>query len=162
MGMTAHFKILDSEEYARITANPDQIEDILFPEQLDNPFEGQLDLDKDWHAVHYLLTQKLEPDGSALGDAVVGGTKIGPNLGYDQARLLSPDLVKRISLAMKDVDIGERYKGLDRSAADLSQVYGGFEFCAEEQRHLSDCAQHLESMYDQAASDGKAVLAYFA
>ena len=47
---------------------------------------GSFSLEKAWHGVHWVLTGTVEPDGSLLGGAVLGGTEIGDDFsGYGHA-----------------------------------------------------------------------------
>jgi hypothetical protein len=50
-----------------------------------------LDMDKTWHAIHYLLTGQASGGERPLADAVLGGTEIGSDKGYGPARYLHPD-----------------------------------------------------------------------
>jgi hypothetical protein len=48
---------------------------------------GRISLDKAWHGIHYLLIGQVEPDGTPLGQVILGGTEIGDDdLGYGPAR----------------------------------------------------------------------------
>ena len=53
-----------------------------------------ISLDKGWHGVHYLLCGAAEPNSTALGQAVMGGTDIGEDFGgYGEARYFTPEQV---------------------------------------------------------------------
>lgn len=162
MGMTAQFKILDDQELGQMLTHPESIEDILFPDDAEDPFEDQTDIDKSWHQLHYLLTGSLEPDGSAVGDAILGGSAVGPDLGYGPARLIPSERVNEIANALRTVDIGERYEGLDQSLPALSHVYSGFDFVPGEKETLQFFFEQLRSMYALASTNQRAGLAYLA
>ena len=59
--------------------------------------DTEVDLDKAWHGIHYLLTGSAEPDGTLASKVIMGGEDIGPNRGYGPAQLLKPDEVKAIA-----------------------------------------------------------------
>jgi hypothetical protein len=90
-------KVLSDKEFQLLTRCPDEVEAVLFPPDVGNPFFGQYDLDKCWHELHYLLTRTVRPDGSVLGDSILGGREIGPELGYGLARILNPADVMTIN-----------------------------------------------------------------
>ena len=71
-----------------------------------------LSLDKAWHGVHYLLTGAVEPDGTLLGQAVLGGTEVGEDFtGYGPARLFEPDVVAALATALADPCVEEEANG---------------------------------------------------
>ena len=60
------------------------------------------DLEKAWHGLHYLLSGTVgEPDESALGRAVLGGTEVGEDFsGYGAARRFPPAEVGEVAAAL--------------------------------------------------------------
>ena len=162
MGMTAQFKILKDADLRKLLDAPDETEDFLFSVDVEDPFEGQTDIDKSWHALHYLICGNLEPDGSILGDVILGGEPLGPDLGYGPARILDSEKVKAINKELQNVDIESAYKSLDRDSEELREIYLGFEFIPEEIDYLKDYFEDLKAMYSEAAKESKAVLAYLA
>ena len=95
----------------RLTADearldPGQLADLALEEDdEDSPGEDSMvDLDKTWHAVHFLLTGTAwELEGDA-GLAVLGGREVGDDLGYGPARVLAPPDVDATSRALSAVD----------------------------------------------------------
>ncbi|MEO0423016.1 MAG: YfbM family protein [Pseudomonadota bacterium] len=158
--MVAMFKILDEDELEMIKSDADAVEELLFPEDVDDPFEGQHGLDKSWHSLHYLLTGSAEPDGTPAGDAILGGTPVGGDLGYGPARLIDHQQVLRVAAALQEADLAAAYANLDRAAASAAKLYCGFEFSQDEQEYLRGYFDTLLEVYSTAAADGTAVLAY--
>src|SRR5271163_2074263 len=72
-------QIIAELESAGVTANPDA--------------EEGLTLEKSWHCLHYLLTGTAWETGTVLGKTILGGTEIGPDMGYGPARYLVPNEV---------------------------------------------------------------------
>lgn len=126
------------------------------------PFAPILDLDKDWHALHYLLGGHLAFEG-APGDSLLGGEPLGPDLGYGPARLLSPSDTAAFSDFLTPLDA-------DRVAARLSPpdmnrlgIYGlPFNPDQVELGALTDGLrarfEALKAYVTQAASVGNALL----
>lgn len=160
MGMVATFKVLDPAEITAIEDNPDCVEDLLFPEEVDDPFKGQYDIDKSWHAVHFLLTGRAGPDGTPAGDSILGGRPVGGDLGYGPARLLTAGRVIEIAESLKSIDIDSAYDGIDRKSPELTEIYLGFDFSADEKRYLGKFFEILRDVYSDAAIESKAVLTY--
>lgn len=59
--------------------------------------DSEIDLDKAWHAIHYLLTGRVDPDRSVASKVIWGDEDIGPDLGYGPARLLGPAQVRAVA-----------------------------------------------------------------
>jgi hypothetical protein len=51
------------------------------------PLQPELDLQKSWHILHYLLTGSID-DTSSPGGALLAGEELGEDIGYGPARLL--------------------------------------------------------------------------
>lgn len=162
MGMTAYFKILNPSEFKKLCTKPDEFEDILFPDDCDDPFEGQLCLEKEWHGLHYVLCKSPEPDGSALGDAILGGNEIGPDLGYGHGRLINSGRVKEISEALNGVNFRELYDQLDRNNKEIEKLYSSFEFDEIEREYHLELLNRLKDVYSQASENGQEIFTYFA
>lgn len=159
MGMCGMMKILSESEYKELQENPMDVEDILFPDSSDDPFSGQFDLDKCWHELHFLLTGSIAPDGTILGDAVLGGEELGPDLGYGRARLVSPDRAKFLFQALGDLDFDGLCQKLDKSSPGIDAVYAG-EGLRGDLRYLERPFRILVDAYRTAASRESAILCY--
>src|ERR1043166_1734378 len=57
----------------------------------------QLDLEKSWHGLHYLLAQDPTKTQAGAGQAILGGKEVGKDVGYGPARILSPKEVAAIA-----------------------------------------------------------------
>jgi hypothetical protein len=161
MGATAQLKPITASEAAALLAQPDDIEAFLFPDDVDDPFEGQADLEKAWHAIHYVLTGSHEPDGTPLGDAVLGGVELGPDLGHGRARLICAERVVQISEALAKVDFAANFEQVDKSPERLTAIYRGAHL-AIAYDYLAHWYPGLVEIYARAASQDKAMLVYLA
>lgn len=62
-----------------------------------------VNLEKFWQAMHFLFTgNKGRIDDSPLSKVVLGGARLGPDLGYGPARYLTPAEVKAIAHALSE------------------------------------------------------------
>lgn len=159
MGIEAALQRIDKEELAALRASPQTIEAWLCGERSILP-KRYVDLDKDWHALHFLLTGSLEPDGTPVGDAILGGEPLGPDVGYGPVRVISADYAREIQQDLEAVDIRAAYQALEPDSADLSAIYCGFDFIAEEVNFLSDYFEQMKKLYAEAVREGQAVIAY--
>ena len=127
--------------------------------RFDEP-EGRLSLDKSWHAMHYLLTGRADEAPPPLGNAILGGTPLGPDLGYGPARLLSPTEVQETAVALSMVRAGDLDKQCNLAAMKAAQVYA-----CNEQNDLvlaKDYFGKLKALYGKAAKRQHGMLLYLA
>lgn len=59
---------------------------------------ASISLDKAWHGIHYLLCGAAEPNGTVVGNTILGGTEIGDDFsGYGEARYFDATQTAAIS-----------------------------------------------------------------
>lgn len=74
---------------------------------MDEAIEGideEAELDKQWSAVHFLLTGKVEPFNSPLSWAIFGERRVAPNLGYG-GDYVSARATAKIARAFQDYSL---------------------------------------------------------
>ena len=124
----------------------------------DGPDEEGLRLEKSWHSLHYLLTGSAQEVDSPLGNAILGGKEIGPDLGYGPARFLDAKQVQQVSSALNKLSSDDLARRFDLKAMMAAKVYA----CAdEEELELAQhYFEHVVKYYAEAAKRGDAMLLY--
>jgi hypothetical protein len=124
MSMIANYRHIAPEQLDYLLAHPDEIGDFLYEETGDNPSRNrEIDIDKAWHSIHFMLTG--DPWGGAppLANAVLGGTALGDeDVGYGPARYLTSDEVNEVAGALSAIpptDLARRYKPDALTRADI-------------------------------------------
>jgi hypothetical protein len=127
-------RLVDDQEEARLRADPDELGDFIAGEDLDwsaappqpngshNP-DRPFDVDKQWHAIHYLLTGSPDPVAGPLGIIMGEFEDVGEAQGYAPAWFISPEAIKashEALQALRDEELRERY---DPAAMVRDQVY---------------------------------------
>jgi hypothetical protein len=104
MGMTVMFRRLSGEDLSRLREEPGLVADYLQGEEPEGfgPF-ADLDVDKAWHAIHFLLTGSAWEGDPPLNFIVIGGSDVGDDLGYGPARGLSSDEVRNLAGALRAI-----------------------------------------------------------
>jgi hypothetical protein len=82
-----------------------------------------LDVEKAWHGLHYLLTGDPWAGDSALADVVLGGTELGPDMGYGPARYLTPERVAAAAGALASMTRDELRRRYDPSTMSRHRIY---------------------------------------
>jgi hypothetical protein len=161
MGATAHFGILDQSRLAYLRSIPESLEEYLFESEIE-PFLMVFDIDKSWHGLHFLLTKKLEADGSVLGDAILGGEHIGNDLGYGRARLIDVKRVLEIQNALKEQVFEELVAKVDAGSPLIEKIFFVKTFEPRIHPYLKHYFLRLQECYFSAAMGRHAILTYLA
>ena len=80
-------------------------------------------LEKDWHALHYLLTGSAEGGGDPLGFLMAGGREVGQDIGYGRPRLLPPDFVRRLDAALQGMTDDQFWGRFDAQRFEAEGIY---------------------------------------
>ncbi len=122
------------------------------------PEEDILSLEKSWHVLHYLLTGEPQEAPPPLGNAILGGTEIGGDLGYGPARFLAPQQVREVASALAPISKPDLAKRFDLDAMIKARIYPCRDYDELEmaQHHF----EHLSRYYADAAKNGNAMLLY--
>ncbi|APG05581.1 hypothetical protein BJI69_17850 [Luteibacter rhizovicinus DSM 16549] len=124
--------------------------------------EGELDVDKAWHAIHFVLNGEPWPNPGLLSQVVFGGEPFGDDLGYGPARHLDPMTVKAIAEELRDIDPDAIVAAVDLSRLDDAEIYSG-EWAANgdgSRRYIKDNLRALCTFYATAAARDEAVVAW--
>ena len=110
---------LESRIQAAMSAPQTQAGVVAHRAELDHK---RLELGKSWHLLHFLLTGSADSVPPPLGNAILGGTAIGPDLGYGPARFLTPRQVSDVAEALTGVDAAELARRYP-AAIDRADIY---------------------------------------
>ncbi len=112
MGMLASFTAISAEEFKQVQDDPDLMESLLYNDDEDEDDDGEggsghpeMDVDKAWHGIHYLLNQSADGGEGPLVGVILGGEPIGDDMGMGPARVLTPAEVKAASQALDALTI---------------------------------------------------------
>ncbi|MFC4068296.1 YfbM family protein [Actinoplanes subglobosus] len=118
---------LSDAELKSVHDDPDTVEALLFGDLNDYDAEmpePELNLDKFWHGVHYLLAGSAWDLGDGVaGAAVLGGEDIGEDGGYGPARLVTADRVRVVADALDALDDDTLRARFDRRAMKAAEIY---------------------------------------
>lgn len=135
--------------------NPDLVDDLL---ESDDDVTS-VDLDKAWHALHWLLTASGSNPDEALSDVIFGGQGIGEDLGYGPPRLLATDRVQAVAQALAQLEVTSLRSRMDARAMEAAEVYPmiwdeGDVFDS----YLAPAYDRLRDFYSAAATADEAVI----
>jgi len=161
MGMCAYFAAVDNEQIARFSQDPDQVSTFLYPA---DPAAGPahtVDIDKAWHAIHFLLNDSASMDGSGGVQAIFGGEPIGPDLAYGPARVLHPAEVRAIAAALSGVGETEMRARFSSERLAEADIYPGvWDDPEADLDYVLHSYLRLARFYADAAQRGDGALLY--
>ncbi|WP_326999681.1 YfbM family protein [Dactylosporangium sp. NBC_01737] len=162
MGMELIGRRLTAGELRAVLEDPEAVDELLYGDLDDDAEmpEPDLDLDKSWHAVHFLLTGTAWEVTEGAGEAVLGGTEIGQDGGYGPARLFDPAAVRRVAAALDTVDVGALRARFDPAAMAAADIYPSALALGPDdvEAFLAPQLAELRRFYGTAAAAGQAVL----
>jgi hypothetical protein len=155
MGMILVGRRLDQDELGRLLADPS-----LTHELLDEEHSAlELDLDKAWHGLHFLLADSPWETVDGAGEAVLGGDPIGDDVGYGPARLMTPAKVRVVAAGLRDVGVDALRGRYDAATLSAAQIYP--DIWAEPDvfdSYLAPNFTRLRDLFLRASDAGQAVL----
>lgn len=176
MGMEASYVAMTPSEYGDLEADPDKAMEYFYGisdmgawmhrRDVEAEAGERVSLDKDWHALHFLLTGDDRMDEGLvpppLGNVVLGGTPTPFEASYGQVRLLSPSEVREVAEALGAISLAELQSRFDPEDFTRREIYpnprpGGWD--EEQIASLWQIYPDLVSFFARAAAAGNVVLA---
>lgn len=123
-----------------------------------------LELGKDWHMLHFLLTGSAWGGEPPLASAILGGEEFGAELGYGRARYLAPEAVERIARALEavsHVELRERFDPAQLARADIYPLSGDALSRADLEEYFASVFSRFDDLcdyYADAAEAGEGML----
>lgn len=137
--------------------DPAAVPDYLYRTRADEA----ADIDKAWHAIHFMLTGQLYGGEGPLAQAVLGGVPIGDeDVGYGPARGLSAADVKEVASALEVLSKSDLRAKFNAEALSEAEIYPEIWVEGDESLdYVLDNFFELQRFYqDAAAKDMAAIL----
>lgn len=180
MSIEASYRRITPEEFNRLQADPKaaecffgtSLEDMSDPEKLLARMQEQessdryLNIGKDWHALHFLLTGdgELKPHPlppPPLGNVVQGGTETQWSCTYGHVRSLTPAEVRAVAEALSRISVLELRSRFSVESFNSGQIYPHgrrARWTAEEAESVFEIYPRVVEFFQAAARDGDMVL----
>jgi hypothetical protein len=163
MGMIVTFRRLSDGDLSRLREEPELVAEYLEEEELEGfgPF-ADLDIDKAWHAIHFLLTGSAWAGDPPLNFIVIGGVEMGEDLGYGPARGLTSGEVRALAVALEALPPDALLQRFDPATLTSAEIYPQiWDRPPEEddtQKYVSDYYDQLRAFVLGAAIEGEALI----
>jgi hypothetical protein len=157
MSMIGNFMAISPEQLQQLLEAPDQIEALIYE---DDDYQG-IDIDKAWHGIHFLLTASVWEGEPPLAWAILGGTEIGPDVGYGPARYLLSEQVREVAQALRELPRATVETRFDPAQMEEAEIYPGiWDEGKDALEYLMSYYDEVVQYYQQAAEKGQAMLRY--
>jgi len=132
---------------------------------LTNDEVADTELDKAWHAIHYMLTKSAWEGEAPLNFLLKGGVEVGDiEVGYGPARVLTSDEVHHINAALKPIDGGFLKSRFDPVEMTNLEIYPEiWQRDPEEDDTFGYCEEYfgvLKAFVEQAADRNLGLVIY--
>lgn len=162
MSMIGNYLRVTMRELDALRFEPAGIIAVLYPDGgHGDPEQGRcLDIDKSWHAIHFLLTGEPWDGALPLLNAVMGGTELGEeDVGYGPARYLLPAEVKAVAQALASLSGEALWQRFDAKAFARAEIYP--QGWSEDGKHyVLGHYERLRAIFAEAAQADDAMLLY--
>ncbi|MFN3150617.1 YfbM family protein [Bremerella sp.] len=160
MSMIGNFLQLSSDDLATLIADPSGVVDFIYPDEEERA--DNIDIDKAWHGIHYMLSGDAWGGELPLANVVLGGTEIGDDAGYGPALYITAEEVQVVADALRDITPENFRARYDAAAMKKNEIYPGFwdEAGDDVVDYLASWFDTLRDYYIDAASKGLAMLKY--
>lgn len=159
MGMIAYLAAIDAGTLAEFRRDPEAIAHHL--EELEESGRSELRLHKMWQGLHFMLTGTAWDIDGPLGQSVLGGEDLGPDIVYGPARILMPSDVQEIAEALSRMSIAEFKTRFAPEQMEAEDIYPGPIWVREKDTVVEELAglfQQLTAFYQAAASRNDGVV----
>jgi len=157
MGMTSSYRKLSSLKLAELQKEPENITAFIFNQDESNRF----DLDKSWHAIHFLVTHELGGYSTLAGSVIHGGTPISDeDMGYGPARYFVSEEVKGMSQELNNISTESLFENYAHMLSQSQQVYPGFEDTTEDKEYIESYFTNLKAFLESAANENKCLITW--
>lgn len=120
MGMVVQWDAVSADEFEGLRHLD---EDALVDWLEDYESRASFDIDKAWHAAHFVLTGSAEDTSGPLGTVVLGGTEFGHELGYGLPRWVTPAQVVESAAALAALSTDDVHRRIDFAAMTAHHIY---------------------------------------
>jgi hypothetical protein len=111
---------VSDETLKRLHADPESVIGLIEEGSSDD----RVDLDKAWHAIHFLLAGSADGGAMPAGFLLSGGTEIGDvDVGYGPARGLTPQQTAEVASMLKELPTEALLARYDAAALEAADIY---------------------------------------
>ncbi|MGG1554980.1 YfbM family protein [Paenibacillus ferrarius] len=158
MGMIGYLKQISTESLEGVIAGNVNIVEVIYSNEIES---NSLDIDKAWHAIHFLLNESAWEGQHPFFNVILGGTKLGDDLGYGPARYLTSEEVKEVALSLSSLSENEIRNRFNPEKMKESDIYPSIEWSEQDDlEYVFSYYKEVKKYYLEASENNSAMLLY--
>ncbi|USB32988.1 YfbM family protein [Paenibacillus sp. YPG26] len=156
MSMIGNLKQISEETLDLIIKGEVDPEAVVFDEE-----DEGLDLDKSWHAIHFLLNGSAWEGEAPLFNVILGGKEVGEDLGYGKTRYLTNKEVQEVTLTLVNITEEDLKQRFDAAVMNELEIYPFDDWSGDEEMdYVLSYYTDLKEYYMEAVRQGNAMLLF--
>jgi hypothetical protein len=159
MGMIGYLQQVPMTQLQSLINRIDELDGVIVHEE----FETEaLDIDKAWHAIHFMLNGSSFEGDEPLVHTILGGTPIGADEGYGPARYLTNAQVKAVAKELSKQGRDELANRFDPAKLSEEDIYpSGTDWNGDEDKdYVLSYYQEVAAYYIDAANKDHGMILY--
>lgn len=162
MSMNGRYVRLEEDSLLEILEDPSSLLDVLYPgSELPDESGCDLDIDKTWHIIHFLLHDEPLSRGESGVDCVLGGVELSSeDVVYGPARYLTAAEVREVADSLDQISFDRLWARYDPTEAERAELYWSDSLGAEE--YVRENYVALREFFSVAGVRGQAVIMWLA
>ena len=155
MSMTALLKSVSENKLKELLSNPSGLGVFLYEE------DSQVcNVDKAWHAIHFLLNSNVWKHSSVGGSIFLGGVPVSDeDMGYGPARYFSVDESASISGELTSIT-GAKLLSNFAALTSEPEIYPGFSDNEEDREYIVQNFYQLKEFCAETAKSGNCIITF--
>jgi hypothetical protein len=158
--MIGNVRPASDAEIERLLAEPRDITRFLYGAEASK--RERLDLDKAWHAIHFVLNGARLGGAAPLDFLVAEGTPIGDvDVGFGPARALTSETVRQLDRALSSMEPNDFERRVNLSQLDEMAIYpGGWQRDGMDVNYVVRNYRALRELVARLSRDGLGLILY--
>lgn len=157
MSMIGSYYQVDEATLESLRKDPSAFE--TFMDQESGADFTNMDVDKAWHAIHFLLTGTAYEGNGPLFNVIMGGEELDDtDNGYGPARILTPAEVKEVNKALEHIPPAELQKRFSAKKLKEADIYPEIWDDEDGLEYVITHYEQLRDFYKNAAEAGNGMV----
>lgn len=141
-----------------IKSGEEDVVDIIYDE---NHEADALDIDKAWHAIHFILNGSAWEGELPLFNTILGGAELGEDLGVGPVRYLTDEEVKCVALSLSNLSEQELKSRFDPDMMNALEIYPALDWNRQDEpEYVFAYLEQVIDYYLDASRKNNAMLLY--
>ncbi len=160
MSMISCLLKISEKDLNTLLKDPSDLSEKLYDEENET---NNCDLDKAWHAIHFLLNGSVWGVTSSAGSLLLGGELISDeDVGYGPARYFTINQVSDVSNALNQITETDFFSKYGLMLEQGDEIYPSFQDSKEDREYIGSYFKELKEFCATAVKEQQCLISYLA